>query len=52
MNQRDHESETVRRHRLRDDNVRDLYELLNRRDELRGVYPMADHVAETFSWAV
>lgn len=52
MSQRDDETETQRRHRLRDDNVRGLYELLNRRDELRGVHPMADLVAETFAWAV
>ena len=43
---------TGRGARLRDDNLRGLYELLQRRDELRGVHPMADHVVETFAWAV
>ena len=46
------ERETQRRQRLRDDNVRGLYELLGRRSELRGVHPMADHVVETMGWTV
>jgi hypothetical protein len=48
----DDESEAGRRNRLRDHNTRSLYELLARRDELRGVHPMADLVYETFAWTV
>ena len=36
----------------RDRNVRRVVELLERREELRGVYPMADHLAESLSWMV
>jgi hypothetical protein len=46
-------SESVtRRQKLRDRNVRGLYDLLGRRTELRGVHSMADHVVENFSWNV
>lgn len=46
------EAEAERRKRLRDRNTRKLVELLERRDELRGVHGMADHVAESFAWMV
>jgi len=38
--------------RRRDDNVRRVVEILERREELRGVHPMADHLAENVSWMV
>lgn len=38
--------------RRRDDTVRRVVELFDRREELRGVYPMADHMAESLSWTV
>ena len=36
----------------RDRTVRRVAELLDRREELRGVHPMADHLAESLSWTV
>lgn len=38
--------------RRRDRNVRRVVELLERREELRGVHPMADHLAESLGWMV
>ena len=35
-----------RRRELRDRNVHDVVELLKRREELKGVYPMADLVVD------
>jgi hypothetical protein len=52
MNTKSPEAEVSRRERLRDRNVRGLVELLSRRDELRGVHKMADHVVDTFAWTV
>lgn len=37
---------------LRDRNVKGLFELMDRRTELRGVHPVADHLVETVTWAV
>lgn len=42
----------VRRRQLRDRNVHDVVVLLERRTDLKGIYPMADHVAENFAWLV
>jgi hypothetical protein len=38
--------------RRRDRNVQRVVELLERRAELRGVHPMADHLAESLGWMV
>jgi hypothetical protein len=38
--------------RRRDRNMRRVVELLERRSELRGVHPMADHLAESIGWMV
>ena len=46
------DAEMVRRRQLRDRNVRDVVDLLERRTDLRGIYPMSDHVAENFAWLV
>ena len=46
------DAEMVRRRQLHDRNVRDVVDLLERRTDLRGIYPMADHVAENFAWLV
>lgn len=46
------ETEMGRRRKLHDRNVAGVVELLERRSELRGVYPMADHVAENLTWMV
>ena len=35
-----------------DRNVRDVVKLLERRQELRGIYPMADLVADNVGWLV
>ena len=48
--QRAAETEAVRRRR--DRTVRGLVELMERRSELRGVHPMADHLAESLGWMV
>ena len=48
--QRAVETEAVRRRR--DRTVRGLVELMERRSELRGVHPMADHLAESVAWMV
>lgn len=44
------EIERERRKVLRDRNTAQLVVLLGRRDELRGVTPMADYVADNVSW--
>jgi hypothetical protein len=41
-----------RRRQLADRNTGAVVELLRRREELRGIYPAADLVAETVGWAV
>lgn len=46
------EAEMVRRRQLHDRNVYDVVGLLERRTDLKGIYPMADHVAENFAWLV
>ncbi len=46
------DAEMVRRRQLYDRNVRDVVGLLERRTDLKGIYPMADHVAENFAWLV
>ena len=38
--------------RRRDRTMRRVVELLERREELRGVHPMADHLAESLPWMV
>lgn len=45
-------SEVERRRFLADRNVGDVVSLLERRAELRGVYPMADLVADNVGWVV
>ena len=44
--------EMERRRELADRNVADVVSLLDRRDELRGVYPAADLVADNVGWVV
>lgn len=46
------EKEMERRRYLADRNVGDVVELLQRRQELRGVYPAADLVADNVGWVV
>ena len=46
------ETEMERRRYLADRNVGDVVELLQRRQELRGVYPAADLVADNVGWVV
>lgn len=46
------DAEMVRRRELRDRNVHDVVGLLERRTDLRGIYPMADLVADNFAWMV
>ena len=46
------EKEVERRRYLADRNVGDVVELLQRRQELRGVYPAADLVADNVGWVV
>jgi hypothetical protein len=41
-----------RRRQLADRNVGAVVDLLMRRQELRGIYPAADLVAENVGWAV
>ena len=52
MDQHGFDAQMARRRQLRDRNVRGLVELMERRDDLRGVHPMADHLAESLSWMV
>ncbi|NYE37328.1 hypothetical protein F4692_002461 [Nocardioides cavernae] len=44
--------EVERRRQLADRNVGDVVSLLQRRQELRGVYPAADLVADNVGWVV
>jgi hypothetical protein len=46
------EMEMERRRRLADRNVGAVVGLLQRRQELRGIYPAADLVAENVGWVV
>ena len=41
-----------RRRELADRNVGDVVSLLQRRQELRGIYPAADLVADNVGWVV
>jgi len=52
MDEHGSEVEVTRRGKLYDRNVRGLLELLERRSDLRGVHPMADHLADSLSWTV
>lgn len=45
-----HEAELERRRALRDRRTHDLVELLERRRELSGLNPWADHVIESVAW--
>lgn len=45
-------AEMERRRQLADRNVGDVVSLLERREELRGIYPMADLVADNVGWIV
>ena len=44
--------EMERRRQLADRNVSAVVDLLQRRQELRGIYPAADLVAENVGWVV
>ena len=44
--------EIERRRQLADRNVGQVVELLERRQDLRGIYPMADLVADNVGWVV
>ena len=44
--------EIERRRQLADRNVGKVVELLERRQDLRGIYPMADLVADNVGWVV
>jgi hypothetical protein len=44
--------EMERRRQLADRNTGAVVELLRRREELRGIYPAADLVAENVGWVV
>ena len=44
--------EIERRRQLADRNVSAVVSLLERRQELRGIYPMADLVADNVGWVV
>lgn len=44
--------EIERRRELADRNVGNVVSLLERRRELRGIYPMADLVADNVGWVV
>ena len=46
------EAEMERRRYLADRNVGDVVSLLQRRQELRGIYPAADLVADNVGWVV
>ena len=46
------EAEMERRRHLADRNVGDVVSLLQRRQELRGIYPAADLVADHVGWLV
>jgi hypothetical protein len=44
--------EMERRRHLADRNVGDVVSLLERRQDLRGIYPMADLIADNVGWIV
>lgn len=44
--------EIERRRELADRNVSNVVNLLERRQDLRGIYPMADLVADNVGWVV
>lgn len=46
------EAEMERRRELSNRNVHDVVSLLERRSELRGIYPAADLVADNLGWVV
>lgn len=52
MDENSIDAEMVRRRQLHDRNVHDVVGLLERRADLRGIYSMADHVADNFTWMV
>ncbi|MDR7251607.1 hypothetical protein J2X46_000579 [Nocardioides sp. BE266] len=52
MDEKKIDNEMSRRRQLHDRNVHDVVELLERRQELRGIYPMADLVADNVGWVV
>jgi hypothetical protein len=52
MDEKRIDHEMGRRRQLHDRNVHDVVNLLERRQELRGIYPMADLVADNVGWVV
>jgi hypothetical protein len=52
MDEKKIEIEMERRRQLADRNVGDVVSLLQRRQELRGIYPAADLVADNVGWVV
>ncbi len=44
--------EMERRRELADRNVHDVINLFERRQDIRGIYPMADLVADNVGWVV
>jgi hypothetical protein len=52
MDEKRIEEEMERRRYLADRNVGDVVSLLQRRQELRGIYPAADLVADNVGWVV
>ena len=46
------DNEMERRRELADRNVHDVVSLFERRQDMRGVYPMADLVADNVGWVV
>jgi hypothetical protein len=52
MDEKRIEIEMERRRQLADRNVGDVVSLLQRRQELRGIYPAADLVADNVGWLV
>ena len=52
MDEKTIENEMERRRQLADRNVADVVSLLQRRQELRGIYPAADLVADNVGWVV
>ena len=52
MDEKRIEIEMERRRQLADRNVGDVVNLLQRRQELRGIYPAADLVADNVGWLV
>jgi hypothetical protein len=52
MDEKRIEIEMERRRQLADRNVGDVVSLLQRRQELRGIYPAADLVADNVGWVV